>query len=65
MVRGSKAQRPVTAAGVPQQQGEDFTDGRLPGAGIAMVLLAARIWQSAAQPAARNLDPVPEPVSSI
>jgi hypothetical protein len=32
---------------------------------IAMVLLAARIWQSAAQPAARNLDPVPEPVSSI
>jgi len=32
---------------------------------IAMVVLAARIWQSAAQPAARNLDPVPEPVRSI
>ncbi|MGO9502411.1 MAG: hypothetical protein ACLPUO_12725 [Streptosporangiaceae bacterium] len=32
---------------------------------IAMFVLAARIWQSAAQPAARNLDPVPEPVSSI
>ncbi len=32
---------------------------------IAMALLAARIWQSAAQPAARTLDPVPEPVSSI
>jgi len=32
---------------------------------IAMVVLAARIWQSAAQPAAGNLDPVPEPVSSI
>ena len=30
---------------------------------IAMVLLAARIWQSAAQPAARTVDPVPEPVS--
>ena len=32
---------------------------------IAMFVLAARIWQSAAQPAAGNLDPVPEPVSSI
>jgi hypothetical protein len=32
---------------------------------IAMVLLAARIWQSAARPAARTVEPVPEPVSSI
>jgi hypothetical protein len=31
---------------------------------IAMVLLAARIWQSAAEPAARSVDPVPEPVST-
>ena len=30
---------------------------------ITMLLLAARIWQSATQPAARSLDPVPEPVS--
>ena len=30
----------------------------------AMFLLAARIWRSAAQPAARDLQPVPEPVSS-
>ena len=30
----------------------------------AMFLLAARIWQSAAQPAARDLQPAPEPVSS-
>jgi hypothetical protein len=29
----------------------------------AMVLLAARIWQSAAPPAARNLDRLSEPVS--
>jgi hypothetical protein len=32
---------------------------------IAMLLLAARIWQPAARPAARNLHPVPEPISSI
>jgi hypothetical protein len=32
---------------------------------IAMAVLAARIWQSAAHPAARNPDPVPEPLSSI
>jgi hypothetical protein len=31
---------------------------------ITMALLAARIWQSAARPAARNLDPVPEPVTA-
>jgi hypothetical protein len=32
---------------------------------IAMVLLAARIWQSAAQPAVPHLQPASEPVSSI
>jgi hypothetical protein len=31
---------------------------------VAMALLAARIWQSAARPAARDLQPAPEPVSS-
>jgi hypothetical protein len=30
---------------------------------VAMVVLAAGIWRSAGQPAARTLDPAPEPVS--